>query len=324
MKTEADYFNVAPYKAPEIVSAGPWFNGEPLTLEGLKGKVVLVDFWTYSCINCIRSLPYLQAWYDAYKDSGFVIIGVHAPEFEFEKVPANVERAIKDRKLTYPIVQDNDMKTWNNFSNHYWPAHYLIDATGKVRREHFGEGEYDETEKAIRALLAEAGGEVAGDMTIQSGGRPLFDTNQTPETYLGYERGANFANAGEFAPDKASDYTLAEDLGPNEWSLGGNWQISAMESTAQTDDSVLRIKFSAKEVYLVMDGPKDATVTLKLNGKAVTHTLNGGADVGDAGRIVLDGARLYRLVNLPVFTKYSVLDISLPKGASVNAFTFGS
>jgi thiol-disulfide isomerase/thioredoxin len=319
----ADFFNVAAYKAPEIAGDGLWFNSDPLKLADLKGKVVLVDFWTYSCINCIRSLPYIQAWYEAYKDDGFVVIGVHAPEFDFEKVPANVERAIQDRKLTYPVVQDNDLKTWDNFSNHYWPAHYLIDADGRVRREHFGEGEYDETEKAIRALLAEAGGQVGKDMVAQDAGHPSIDAGQTPETYLGYERGADFANT-EFGADTTVTYTLVEDPGPNEWSLGGKWQIGAMGSVAQDENSILRIKFSAKEVYLVMDGPEGAAVTLKLDGKAVTRNLYGGADMGDAGRIKLDGARLYRLVNLPVFTKYAILDITLPKGATVNAFTFGS
>jgi thiol-disulfide isomerase/thioredoxin len=319
----ADFFNVAAYKAPEIAGDGLWFNSDSLKLADLKGKVVLVDFWTYSCINCIRSLPYIQAWYEAYKDDGFVVIGVHAPEFDFEKVPANVERAIQDRKLTYPVVQDNDLKTWDNFSNHYWPAHYLIDVDGRVRREHFGEGEYDETEKAIRALLAEAGGQVGKDMVAQDAGHPPIGAGQTPETYLGYERGANFANT-EFGADTSLTYTLVDDLGPNEWSLGGKWQIGAMGSVAQDENSTLRIKFSAKEVYLVMDGPEGAAVTLKLDGKAVTRTLYGGADMGDAGRIKLDGARLYRLVNLPVFTKYAVLDITLPKGATVNAFTFGS
>ncbi len=316
-------FNVAAYKAPELTGTQEWFNSQPLKLSDLKGKVVLIDFWTYSCINCIRTLPYLQAWYDAYKDDGFVIIGVHAPEFMFEKVPANVARAIKDYKLTYPIVQDNDLATWQAFSNQYWPAHYLIDKDGRVRREHFGEGEYDQTEKAIRALLAEAGNVAKDDMTVQGSVRVPVVQGQTPETYLGYERGRNFANASQFAADKTVDYTLANNLGADEWSLGGQWQIGPMETEAKADNTVLRIKFSAKEVYLVMDGPQGAVVSLTVNGKSVTPTHNGGQDVAEGGRVHLDGARLYKLVNMPVFTKDATLDITLPKGATVNAFTFG-
>lgn len=321
---ENELFNVSPYKAPEIVAGGEWFNSAPLKLADLRGRVVLVDFWTYSCINCIRTLPYVQAWYEAYKDSGFVVIGVHSPEFPFEKRAENVARAIKDYKLTYPVVQDNDLATWQAYANRYWPAHYLIDATGRVRREHFGEGDYDETEKAIRALLTEAGSQMNGDMTVRRPVQVPVTPEQTPETYLGYDRGRNFANAAEFEADKTKNYTLVDELDDNQWSLGGAWRIRATDSLAEGDRSVLRIKFSAKEVYLVMDGPTGATATMAVDGKAVTNTRNGGADVGEAGRVRLDGARLYKLINMPTFTKGAILDITLPKGAAVNAFTFGS
>jgi len=321
--SEEALFNVPSYKAPELHGGGEWLNSEPLTLASLRGKVVLIDFWTYSCINCIRSLPYLQAWYEAYKDSDLVIIGVHAPEFEFEKMTANVVRAVADRKLTYPIVQDNDFTIWRAYHNHYWPAHYLIDKDGRVRREHFGEGEYDETEQAIRTLLAEAGGDVKNPMTIQQPVSVPIRSSQTPETYLGYERGANFVNVVEYAPDESAHYNLVDTLETNEWSLGGDWRIGPMDTVVTGDEATLRIKFSAKEVYLVMDGPEGATATLKLDGKAVTQTHAGGTDVGDAGRVHLDGARLYRLVKLPTFTSNATLDIALPKGTVVNAFTFG-
>lgn len=321
---DSELFNVPSYKAPELTGTQEWFNSEPLKLADLKGKVVLIDFWTYSCINCIRTLPYVQAWYEAYKDSGFVVIGVHAPEFPFEKRAENVARAIKDYKLTYPVVQDNDLATWTAFTNHYWPAHYLIDKDGRVRREHFGEGEYDETEKAIRALLAEAGGQMNDDMTVKKPVQVPVTPDQTPETYLGYDRGRNFANASEFVADQANEYTLVDELDDNQWSLGGAWRIRATDSLAEGDRSVLRIKFSAKEVYLVLDGPEGATITMTVDGKAVTDSRNGGADVGEAGRVRIDGARLYRLVNMPTFTKGAILDITVPKGVTVNAFTFGS
>lgn len=322
--TESALFNVPSYKAPELAGTGGWFNSEPLKLADLKGKVVLIDFWTYSCINCIRTLPYVQAWYEAYKDDGFVVIGVHAPEFPFEKKAENVARAVKDYRLTYPIVQDNDHATWTAFANHYWPAHYLIDKDGRVRREHFGEGEYDETEKAIRALLAEAGSETAGEMTVKQPVEVPTTPMQTPETYLGYDRARNFANVAEFAADKATTYTLADNLDDNQWSLGGSWSIGATGSLAEGDRSVLRIKFSAKEVYLVLDGPEGAAITMTIDGKAVTDNRGGGTDVGEAGRVRIDGARLYKLINLPTFTQGAVLDVIIPKDVSVMAFTFGS
>lgn len=321
---DASLFHTQPYRAPELTGTGEWFNSSPLKLADLRGKVVLVDFWTYSCINCIRTLPYLQAWYDAYKDDGFVIIGVHSPEFEFEKHAENVGRAITDYKLTYPVVQDNDLATWSAFANRYWPAHYLIDKDGRVRREHFGEGEYDQTEKAIRALLAEGGSGARNDMTVKGPVTVPVSRNQTPETYLGYERGRNFANTNEFAADQTADYTLMDNLDTNDWSLGGRWKIGPMGSVAEGEQNTLRLKFSAKEVYLVMDGPKDASVSLTVDGKAITKDRGGGADMGDAGRVHLDGARLYRLLNLAVFTENAVLDISIPKGVSVMAFTFGA
>ncbi len=321
---EATLFNVPAYKAPELASTGDWFNSQPFKLSDLQGKVVLVDFWTFSCINCIRTLPYLEAWYKAYKDSGFVVVGVHAPEFPFEEVSANVERAVKDRKLTYPVVQDNDMATWRAFSNRYWPAHYLIDKNGRVRREHFGEGEYDETEKAIRALLAETGSKHIGSMIVKEPIALPLNRGQTPELYLGYERGVNFANADEFMADKAVNYTGSDNLESGEWSLGGTWRIGPTDTKAEGEDSTLRLKFSAKEVYLVMDGPKDAALTMKVDGKAVSSSVRGGPDVGAAGRVHLDGARLYMLISLPLFATDATLDIAIPKGVSVNAFTFAS
>ena len=321
---ESELFNVAPYRAPELAANRQWFNGPPLTLAGLKGKVVLVDFWTYSCIDCIRTFPYLEAWYEAYRDNGFVIIGVHSPEFAFEKIAANVERAVKDSKLTYPVVQDNDMAIWTSFANHYWPAHYLIDKDGRVRREHFGEGEYNQTEKAIRALLSETGNGTLKDMTVKGQVHVPVDVGQTPETYLGYERGANFSNVFQFAADKAADYTLMDKIDQDAWALGGKWRIGPMDSRSEADDAVLRIKFSAKEVYLVMDGPKGTAASLKIDGKAITKNRGGGADMAEAGRVPIDGARLYRLIDLPVYTKGAILDITVPKGVTVNAFTFGS
>lgn len=314
--------DVAPYDAPEISNIVEWINTGPITIAGLKGKVVLIDFWTYSCINCIRTQPYLNAWYDKYKDLGFVIIGVHTPEFEFEKISDNVRRAVKDEQISYPVAMDNSYGTWYAFQNHYWPAKYLIDKDGKIRYAHFGEGAYDEVEERIQLLLKEAGHDLRDEIIWTPDGTIGY-RGQSRETYLGYERAENFANAAELVPDQPAIYKLVTDLGDGDWSLGGVWQIAASEATAQGDANILRFKFSAKEVYLVMNGTTDMILTLSLDGKAVTASRNGGQDVSAGGRVHLDGARLYRLVSLPVFTKGVTLDISIPKGVSVNAFTFG-
>ena len=224
--------------APELIPGGKWFNSQPLTMQSLRGKVVLVDFWTYTCINCIRTLPYLKAWHDKYADKGLVIIGVHTPEFEFEKNPDNVAKAISDFGIKYPVMQDNDYATWNAYSNHYWPAEYLIDAQGKIRHSHFGEGDYDETEKVIQELLSV-------NMPISN---PNSQINaRTPELYLGAMR--------------------AE---PGWFTLGGKWQQTDEHNTPQPGAS-LTLDFEAANVYLVMR-PNQATaglVKVYLDGQAL-------------------------------------------------------
>jgi cytochrome c biogenesis protein CcdA/thiol-disulfide isomerase/thioredoxin len=316
-KNESKFFNVAPYRAPEIVGAGEWFNTEPLTLAGLKGKVVLVDFWTYSCINCIRTLPYLQGWYDAYRDKGFVVIGVHAPEFAFEKIPKNLAGAIKEKSLTYPIVQDNNLATWATYKNQYWPATYLIDRDGNVRREHFGEGEYEVTEQAIRSLLSET----SSDSVIKGTTEPPIDRNQTPETYLGYERGERFASASEFQPDTVVKYSGTPVPKSNQWVLSGSWKMGAKDTVASGIDSKLSIRFTGREVYLVMSGD-GAAGSLVLNGTKVTASALGGSDTNDKGELIPAVPRLYRLIKSDTLIKDGLLEISLPAGTTINAFTF--
>ncbi|MCA9324512.1 cytochrome c biogenesis protein DipZ [Candidatus Saccharibacteria bacterium] len=319
--SDKQHYNVNPYDAPELTGIVDWINTDPLTLQELRGKVVLIDFWTYSCINCQRTQPYLNKWYDRYHDKGFVIIGVHAPEFAFEKVKANVANAVKEEGIKYPVAMDNNFATWRAYENQYWPAKYLIDKDGQVRYTHFGEGAYDETEGIIQDLLKETGQSVNNTITRVDGAQQ--HVGQTPETYLGYQRGERFANESEFKADVSVNYHLAQQLTPQNWSLGGQWKLSAWQSTATGDGSVMRINFAAQEVYLVMDGPHDRPVTLSLNGKKVTASSNGGADVDSQGRVMLDGPRLYKLVKLPTFQTGQILDITVPKGASVNAFTFG-
>ena len=313
--------NVKPYAAPDFRGIVDWINSSPLTLEQLRGKVVLVDFWTYSCINCQRTQPYLNKWYDRYHDDGLVIVGVHAPEFAFEKVPENVRKAVQDDGIKYPVALDNDFATWSAYQNQYWPAKYLIDKDGSVRYVHFGEGDYDGTEKAIQTLLKQNGHAVSDK--IDSGKGETQHPAQTPETYLGYERGQRMANSDQLARDQAKQYSQTGDLGPDQWSLSGLWNVGSLQDKVVGKQGVLRIKFSAKEVYLVMDGSGETAVTLRLNGSTVTSTANGGQDVDAAGAVHLDGPRLYKLINLPKFEQGQTLDITLPEGASVNAFTFG-
>ena len=316
-------FNVKnPYPASELKGIQDWINSDPLTLASLKGKVVLIDFWTYSCINCQRTQPYLNKWYDKYKDDGLVIIGAHAPEFAFEKVPANVRQAVKEANIKYPVALDNDFATWQAYKNQFWPAKYLIDKDGQVRYTHFGEGMYDETEGAIQTLLKESGHEITDSIDKNNGSAPV-QNGQTPETYLGYERGERFANAAQFKQDQIVNYSLLDNMQEHGWSLGGDWDIGAKESVAGSDTSVLRVKFTAKEVYLVMNGPNDKPVTLKLNGQLVSSSANGGSDVDNSGQVHFNGARLYRLIKLPGFSKNQILDITVPKGTIINAFTFG-
>lgn len=321
---EKAVFNIKePYQAPELQDIQNWVNSAPLTLASLKGKVVLIDFWTYSCINCQRTQPYLNKWYDKYKNDGLVIIGDHAPEFAFEKVPENVRNAVKEANIKYPVALDNNFTTWNAYKNQFWPAKYLIDKDGKVRYTHFGEGMYDETEGAIQALLKETGQKITQGIEKNNGSAPIRN-GQTPETYLSYERGERFGNTDQFEADISKNYTLPTNLQDNQWALGGSWKIGPKESVSTADNSVLRVKFTAREVYLVMSGPSDQPVTLKLNGQSVTSSANGGSDVDSSGQVHLNGARLYRLIKLPKFTKNGVLDITVPNGTTINAFTFGA
>lgn len=319
--TSSSNFNVEPYDAPELTGIADWINTDPLTLASLRGKVVLVDFWTYSCINCQRTQPYLNAWYDRYRDDGFVIVGVHAPEFAFEKVKSNVAEAAQRENIKYPIALDNDFNTWQAYDNKYWPAKYLIDKDGQVRYTHFGEGAYEETEQNIQALLGETGSTVSSRLETDVSSQAR--SGQSPETYLGYERGQRFANASQFVADQTVNYTLSNTLEANQWSLGSSWQVGATETVSKGDGGTLRFKFSAREVYLVMDGPADTLLTLKVNGQKVTASTS-GEDVDASGNVTLDGPRMYKLVKLPEFRTGQILDISVPAGVSVNAFTFGS
>jgi cytochrome c biogenesis protein CcdA/thiol-disulfide isomerase/thioredoxin len=306
-------------KAPEITGIDHWLNSEPLTLAALHGKVVLVDFWTYSCINCIRTLPYLESWYQKYAAEGFVIIGVHAPEFAFEHDTGNVQSAISRFGITYPVAQDNEFKTWGAYSNEYWPAHYLIDANGNIRAEHFGEGAYEETEAQIRGLLAEAGQAALPTSTTGDGPVPIAG-GQTPETYLGSGRASDFA--GSYPGDGAHDLTFPASLQTNEWALDGKWEISSQFVTTKAAGDKLELSFRARDVYLVMSAPSAVTAHVVVAGASTASV--GTEDVSSAGELTVSTARLYHLVHLPDQEQATAtLSFDAPD-VEVFAFTFGS
>jgi cytochrome c biogenesis protein CcdA/thiol-disulfide isomerase/thioredoxin len=300
--------------APEIIAGGEWFNSKPLKLSELRGKVVIIDFWTYSCINCQRTFPYLRTWFEKYKDDGLVIIGVHSPEFEFEKNPKNVAQAAADFDLQYPIVQDNDFATWKAYSNRYWPAKYIIDKDGLVRYTHFGEGAYDETEKIIQELLSET-----GKVTTEKIENPTYDIyGKTPELYLGYLRMEHLASPEYVSRDTKATYTGLENIPQNYFVYEGEWTVMP-EYSAPAKGAKLRVNFESKEVFLVMR-PKNGIAKMKvlLDGKAQYF----GADVKD-GVVTVDKDTLYKLIMLPEAGRH-LLELQFEDdNMEVYAFTFG-
>jgi cytochrome c biogenesis protein CcdA/thiol-disulfide isomerase/thioredoxin len=306
--------------APEFVDTQQWFNtpgDKPLTLKGLRGRVVLVDFWTYSCINCIRTLPYLKAWDAKYRKDGLTIVGVHTPEFPFEREASNVQAAIDENGIRYPVVQDNEQATWNAYGNQYWPAEYFIDAQGRVRYVHFGEGEYGEKEKVIRELLAEAGKSVKGSDVRVKAVAPSA-TVTTPETYLGAARAERFTNS--ILSPGSHDFTAPQALPPNEFAYHGKWRITLESATAGAGAS-LDLNFGARRVYLVLGSPgRDRKVRVLLDGKPISAA-DAGSDV-HGGAVTVTGQRLYNLVNLPK-VGHHVLTLEPEAGVMGYAFTFG-
>jgi cytochrome c biogenesis protein CcdA/thiol-disulfide isomerase/thioredoxin len=307
--------------APEFTETQDWFNTpgmRPLSLSGLHGHVVLVDFWTYTCINCIRTLPYLKAWDASYRRDGLTVVGVETPEFAFEHDAANVANAIRQFGLRYPVVQDNDMGTWNAYGNEYWPADYLIDSTGQVRYATFGEGDYAKTETAIRALLAEKGGNVGArshpaDVIVPSG-------QATPETYLGTERAQGWIDAPKtgvhsYGPPPTGTLSL------NDFAFSGTWKIAGQPATA-VEDAGIDVEFQAKNVYLVLSsaGERPRPVQVLLDGRPISAP-RAGADVHD-GVVSVRGQRLYTLVSLAHDERHR-LSLHFAPGVSGYAFTFG-
>ncbi|MGN6201581.1 MAG: redoxin domain-containing protein, partial [Solirubrobacterales bacterium] len=307
-------------KAPEFVGTERWFNtpdDQPLTLKGLRGRVVLVDFWTYSCINCLRTLPYLKAWDARYRKDGLTIVGVHTPEFPFERDAGNVEEAIERNGIRYPVVQDNEQQTWSAYGNQYWPAEYFIDAHGNVRYVHFGEGEYGEKEQVIRQLLAEAGDRVGRQMSGAHGLEASAGVT-TPETYLGVARAERFTNP-ELSPG-LHDFKAPPRVPPNEFALRGPWREEFHSATAAGGS--LELNFGARHVYLVLGTAtgKPRHVRVLLDGKPI-EAAAAGADVRGS-QVTVDSQRLYELVDLPR-VGHHLLRLEPEAGVTGYAFTFG-
>ncbi|HEY4274498.1 MAG TPA: cytochrome c biogenesis protein DipZ [Rhizomicrobium sp.] len=314
---------------PELNGATGWLNTPPLTRDQLAGKVVLVDFWTYSCINCLRALPYIRAWAAKYKDHGLVVLGVHAPEFAFEKDPANVAKAVKSLGVTYPVALDSNLAIWQAFNNQYWPAHYFIDAMGRIRAHHFGEGEYDKSERIIQQLLKEAGYKnVPGGIVDPDAQGAMAQADessmQSPETYLGYGRGQNFASNTPQA-DKPADYKTPYPLQLNQWGLSGRWIIGEEKSVAAAKGGKITFHFHARDLHLVLgpaDGKEPVRFRVTLDGQAPGDAH--GEDTDKDGNGTVTGQRLYQLIRQqdPVADHTFSIEF-LDPGAEAYAFTFG-
>lgn len=321
--TNNKLYNVSPYNAPQLSGLTNWINSKPLTVSRLKGKVVLVDFWTYSCINCLRSVPHLESWYQTYQTDGLTIVGVEAPEFSFEQVPANVDAAVKSDHITYPVASDNSLETWGNYKNQYWPADYLISKQGKVVRVQYGEGDYTQMEQAIRLLLKQDGGTVSPKLASVQGNYVPITSDQSPETYFGLYRASDYAgnqdlNIGTSTFTPVSDANLPTDG----WALGGTWQIENKDIVSGAN-ATLSFHFAAKNVYVVGGAMKPTAVTVTLNGQPISQTSNAGADVENS-EFTMSMPTLYRVVSLPSFSSSDVVELHLPPGVSLNTFTFGS
>ena len=315
---------------PSLGSATEWLNSQPLTAAGLRGKVVLIDFWTYTCINWLRSLPYVRAWAEKYKDQGLVVIGVHAPEFAFEKNVDNVRQAAKDMRVDYPIAIDNDYAIWRAFKNEYWLALYFVDAQGRIRHHHFGEGEYEQSERIIQRLLAEAG--IGGNdhelVSVDARGAEAaadWGSLKSPENYVGYERTENFASPGGAVLDKRRVYAAPARLRLNHWALSGDWTMEKQATVLNKANGRIAYRFHARDLHLVMGPVARGTLVrfrVLIDGQppGPAH----GIDVDDQGYGRVTEQRLYQLIRQPKPIADRQFEIEfLDSGVEAFAFTFG-
>jgi cytochrome c biogenesis protein CcdA/thiol-disulfide isomerase/thioredoxin len=312
--------------APPLAGATQWLNSAPLTIEALRGKIVLVDFWTYSCINCLRELPYIRAWADKYRDRGLVVVGVHAPEFAFEKNIDNVKKAATQLQLTYPIAIDNDYAIWRAFENQFWPALYFIDAKGRIRHHHFGEGNYDESERVIQSLLAEAGKADASDELVKvsaSGAEAASAAADvlSPETYIGYNRAENFVSPNGADKDHPAIYAPGQPR-LNEWGLAGDWIIHGEDAALDKPGGAILYRFHARDLHLVLGSDEKVRFRVTIDGAppGASH----GADIDADGDGVVSGQRLYQLIRQSGPIADHLFEIEfLDAGVEAYSFTFG-
>ncbi|CAO3425368.1 cytochrome c biogenesis protein DipZ [Azospirillum endophyticum] len=320
---------------PPLDGAMGWLNSEPLAAEDLRGKVVLIDFWTYSCINCIRTLPYLRAWAEKYRDQGLVVIGVHAPEFAFEKRVGNVQKALRDFAITYPVAIDNDFRIWRAFGNSYWPAFYIADAAGRIRHHQFGEGGYEQTERVIQDLLAEAAGSRAAGLRTGDGGLVVptgqgaqaaadLDEIRSGETYVGYRQAANFASPERGVVDRPQDYTVGT-LRLNRWGISGNWTVGAEQARMNRTGGAIVYRFRARDLHLILGPTEDGRpvrfqVTIDGRPPGPDH----GTDTDAEGNGTVSETRLYQLVRQAGAVRERTFELRfLDPGVDAYAFTFG-
>ena len=315
---------------PSLGGATEWLNSPPLTAAGLRGKVVLVDFWTYTCINWLRTLPYVRAWAEKYKDQGLVVIGVHSPEFAFEKNVDNVRRAAKDMRVDYPIAIDNDYAIWRAFNNQYWPALYFVDAQGRIRHHQFGEGEYEQSERIIQQLLAEAGAGGIGHELVSVDARGAeaaadWGSLKSPENYVGYERTENFASPGGAVLDKRRVYAAPARLRLNQWALSGDWTMEKQATVLNKANGRIAYRFHARDLHLVM-GPaaRGTSVRFRVLIDGQPPGAAHGIDVDDQGNGTVTEQRLYQLIRQPKPIADRQFEIEfLDPGVEAFAFTFG-
>jgi thiol-disulfide isomerase/thioredoxin len=315
---------------PSLAGATTWLNSQPLTVNELRGKVVLINFWTYTCINWLRQLPYVRAWAEKYKDQGLVVIGVHAPEFEFEHTIDNVRQALMDMSIDYPIAVDNEYAVWRAFGNHYWPALYFVDVQGRIRHRQFGEGKYEQSERVIQQLLSESGTGRVNQELVTVGARGFeaaadWGNLKSPENYLGYERTENFASPGSAVLNKPHSYTAPAQLNRNQWALAGDWTIGRQAIVLNQSGGRIVYRFHARDLHLVM-GPSEQGTSVRfrvlLDGQPAVAAR--GLDLDERGEGTVTEQRLYQLIrqSQPISDRQFEIEF-LDAGVEAFAFTFG-
>jgi len=316
-------------RMPELGGAIGWLNSDPLSSKSLRGRVVLVDFWTYTCINSLRPLPYIRVWAEKYKDAGLVVIGVHTPEFSFEKERANVETAVRGLKVAFPVAIDSDYRIWEAFGNQYWPALYFIDAKGHIRHHYFGEGQYAEAERVLQELLKEKGVSGLDESLVRVAGQGVeaapSGTEQTPETYVGYRRGESYASPERQGRDAVKTYSLPERLRLNQWGLAGSWNIGPESAVLEAAGGRIAFRFHSRDLHFVLAPAKDGRPVrfkVKLDGAALGDAH--GADTAPDGGGEVREPRLYQLVRQGGRVTDRTFEIEfLDPGVRAVVFTFG-